>query len=58
MQGLYGNECAGGTDGVTQRDTRSIGVYFGRVQAQVLRYRTGLRGECLVGFYDIEIRDR
>ena len=48
---------AGSADRVADRDRAAVDVDLGRIPAQVLVDRAGLRRECLVGLDQIEIAD-
>src|ERR1700692_1376470 len=48
---------AGGADGVADRDRATVDVDLGRIPAEVLVDRAGLRGEGLIGLDQIEVAD-
>ena len=58
MHRLHGDERAGRTDGVTQRNTRTVGVDLGGVEFQLLAHGAGLGRKGFVGFDHVQVVDR
>ena len=52
VNGLGRDDRTGGAHRMAERDARTVGVDLLRVEAQFLRYGTGLRGEGLVRLDD------
>src|SRR5437867_9791021 len=55
VDGLGHDDRAGRADGMAQRDARAVRVDFRRVETQLSRHRTGLRGKGLVRLDDVEV---